>query len=172
MPYSTIIYSKDHGKTWNIGTGAKSNTTEAQVVELTDGTLMLNMRDNRKGSRSVYTTKDLGTTWTVHESSRKALIEPVCMASLISFEHPTKGKILFFSNPNSTKGRTNITIKTSFDEGKTWPVENQLELYEDGCYGYSCMTVVDDKHIGILYEGAAELYYEKINIQELLGDDN
>ena len=172
MPYSTIIYSKDHGKTWGIGTGAKSNTTEAQVVELSDGTLMLNMRDNRRGSRSVYTTKDLGTTWTTHETSRKALIEPVCMASLISFDHPTKGKILFFSNPNSTKGRTNITIKTSFDEGKTWPVENQLELYEDGSYGYSCLTVVDENNIGILYEGAADMYYEKININELLGDEN
>jgi len=171
MPHSTIIYSKDHGKTWEIGTGAKSNTTEAQVVELNDGSLMLNMRDNRRGARSVYTTKDLGATWTAHESSRKALIEPVCMASLISFDHPTKGKILFFSNPNSTKGRTNITIKTSFDEGKTWPTENQLELYEDGCYGYSCMTVVDENHIGILYEGAADMYYEKININELLGDE-
>ena len=171
MPYSTIIYSKDHGKTWNIGTGAKSNTTEAQVVELNNGSLMLNMRDNRKGARSVYITNDLGSTWTAHETSRKALIDPVCMASLISFEHPTKGKILFFSNPNSTKERTNITIKTSFDEGKTWPVANQLELYEEGCYGYSCMTVVDENHIGILYEGSAELYYEKININELLGDE-
>jgi sialidase-1 len=28
--HSTIVYSKDHGKTWQIGTGAKSNTTEAK----------------------------------------------------------------------------------------------------------------------------------------------
>src|SRR5699024_5713877 len=60
MPHSTIIYSEDHGKTWQIGTGAKPNTTEAQVVQLSDGTLMLNMRDNRGGSRSVYTTDDMG----------------------------------------------------------------------------------------------------------------
>src|SRR5690554_7187219 len=39
MPHSTIIYSKDKGETWEIGTGAKSNTTEAQVVELNDGSL-------------------------------------------------------------------------------------------------------------------------------------
>ncbi|TNF44358.1 MAG: exo-alpha-sialidase, partial [Bacteroidetes bacterium] len=31
--HSTIVYSKDQGKTWQIGTGAKPNTTEAQVVE-------------------------------------------------------------------------------------------------------------------------------------------
>ncbi len=167
MPHSTIIYSKDHGKTWNIGTGAKENTTEAQVVELDDGRLMLNMRDNRGGSRSVYTTTDLGKNWTAHETSRKSLIEPVCMASLISFNHPGKGQILFFSNPNSTKGRTNITVKTSFDQGKTWPEENQLEIYEDACAGYSCMTLIDENHIGILYEGYSELYFEKININEL-----
>jgi len=167
MPHATIIYSKDHGVTWEIGSGAKSNTTEAQVVELQDGSLMLNMRDNRGGARSVYTTKNLGKTWEVHETSRKALIEPVCMASLISFDHPEKGQILFFSNPNTTKGRTNITIKTSFDQGKTWPVKNQLELYEDACAGYSCMTKIDENHIGILYEGYSELYFEKININEL-----
>jgi len=167
MPHSTIIYSKDHGKTWKIGTGAKPNTTEAQVVELKDGSLMLNMRDNRGGSRSVYTTTDLGTTWKEHSTSRIALIEPVCMASLISFDHPEKGQILFFSNPNSTKGRTNITIKTSFDQGLTWPEENQLELYENPCAGYSCMTKIDENHIGILYEGYSELYFEKVNINEL-----
>ena len=44
----------------------------AQVAELEPGTLMLNMRDNRGGSRAVYTTKDLGKTWKEHESSRTA----------------------------------------------------------------------------------------------------
>lgn len=167
VPHSTIIYSKDHGKTWKIWTGAKSNTTEAQVVELNDGSLMLNMRDNRKGYRSVYITKDLGATWEMHPTSRKVLKEPVCMASLISFDHPKKGQILFFSNPNNSKERKNITIKTSFDQGLTWPIKNQLELYENSCYGYSCMTKIDENHIGILYEGFSEIYFEKINLKEL-----
>jgi sialidase-1 len=62
-----------------------------------------------------------------------------------------------------------MTIKTSFDQGMTWPKVNQLELYEDEGYGYSCMTVIDDNHIGILYEGIKELYFEKIAVSELLG---
>ena len=167
MPHSTIISSTDGGVSWKIGTGARSNTTEAQVVQLNDGSLMLNMRDNRGGSRAVAITKDLGQTWEEHVSSRKALIEPVCMASLISFDHSEKGKILFFFNPNNPKLRKNMTIKTSFDEGVTWPTENQLELYEDSCFGYSSMTMVDENHIGILYEGEKELYFEKVNINEL-----
>lgn len=63
---------------------ARTNTTESQVAEVEPGVLMLNMRDNRGGSRAVSTTTDLGKTWKEHESSRTALQEPVCMASLIS----------------------------------------------------------------------------------------
>src|SRR5690606_5631323 len=81
IPHSSIIYSEDGGATWKSGTGAKSNTTEAQVVETKPGTLMLNMRDNRGQYRSVATTTDMGKTWTEHITSRSALEEPVCMAS-------------------------------------------------------------------------------------------
>ncbi len=106
MPFSTLIYSKNHGQTWQTGTGAKSNTTEAQVVELNDGSIMLNMRDNRGGSRSVATTKDFGKTWTEHPTSRSALTEPVCMASIIRVASTKNGDlkdILAFSNPNDAK---------------------------------------------------------------------
>ena len=65
-PFSTLIYSKDRGQTWQIGTGVKIETTEAQLVELGDGSIMINCRDNRGGSRSVYTTRDLGKTWQEH----------------------------------------------------------------------------------------------------------
>lgn len=176
IPHSTLIYSKDQGKTWTVATGAKSDTTEAQVIELSDGSLMLNMRDNRNqanrkdslNGRSVAITKDLGKTWTEHHTSRKALQESTCMASIISHEHHEKGTLFFFSNPNTKEQRNHITIKTSFDEGNTWPLENQLELYAENTSGYSCMTIIDDAHIGILYEGSKELYFEKIALDELL----
>ena len=54
------MYSKDGGETWKMHNYARSNTTEAQVAEVEPGVLMLNMRDNRKGSRAVAMTKDLG----------------------------------------------------------------------------------------------------------------
>ena len=50
----------------------------------------------------------------------------------------------------------------------TWPVEIQVELYENGTYGYSCLTMVDGHHLGILYEGVKELYFQKIPINELI----
>lgn len=177
--HSTLIYSKDGGDSWHIGTGAKPNTTEAQVVQLADGNLMLNMRDDlnrqNKGEgngRAVSLTRDLGRTWTPHPSTNSALQEPNCMASLIAAELPARGKkqqVLFFSNPNNKNARTNMTIKTSLDGGYTWPETMQTELYAPAGFGYSCLTMVDEQTIGILYEGSKNLIFQKVPVSEFFG---
>ncbi len=178
IPHSTIVWSRDKGANWNIGTGAKPNTTEAQCVQLDDGSIMLNMRDNRNAEvkdenngRAVSITRDLGLTWETHPSSNSILPEPVCMASLISADMIIDGrkqKVLFFSNPNNKYSRSNMTIKASLDEGMTWPEEFQVELNEEEGYGYSCLAMVDENHIGILYEGIKELYFQKIPVKDIL----
>lgn len=167
MPYSTIIYSKDKGESWQVGTGAKSNTTEAQVVELQDGSLMLNMRDNRGGSRSIAVTQDLGQTWDEHSTSRNALTEPVCMASLI--DNPYKDRMLLFSNPASIKGRKNITIKASLDDGVTWEKAHHVLLDEGTGWGYSCLTMINKKEVGILYESSvSNITFQIVPLKEIL----
>lgn len=179
VPHSTIIWSKNHGETWEIGTGAKSNTTEAQVIELNDGSLMLNMRDDRNrknksktNGRSVFVTNDLGKTWAEHPTTNGTLQEPTCMASLIKEEFLIDGnmrKLVLFSNPNSKYRRDHMTIKISFDDGKTWPSEYNLLLDELGGRGYSCMTKIDDNHIGILYEGSqADMTFQIIPIDKII----
>lgn len=172
IPYSTIIYSDDHGETWkgNI-IGPKSNTTESQVVETLPGTLMLNMRDNRGGFRSVATTVDMGKNWKTHTTSFNTLADPVCMASIIKAKVKIGGKlteVLFFSNPNTNAGRFNITIKASLDLGETWLPINELLLDDRKCYGYSSLTKVDDHTIGILYEGNKDLYFLKIPVTDII----
>lgn len=170
IPNAGIMYSKDRGETWTIHNHARTNTTEAQVAEVAPGTLMLNMRDNRGGSRAVYTTSDLGMTWKEHESSRTALPEPVCMASLISVKAADNvlGKdILIFSNPNTTNARKNITIKISLDGGNTWA--HQLLLDEGENWGYSCLTMVDKETIGILYESSvAHMTFQCIKLKDIV----
>ena len=179
--HSTIIYSMDGGDTWQIGTGAKPNTTEAQVVQLADGGLMLNMRDdlNRRvkdetNGRAVSVTYDMGQTWITHPSSNSALPEPNCMASLIGHNMRVDGQmqqVLFFSNPNNKNQRVNMTIKASFDAGHTWPEKNQILLNETSGFGYSCMTMVDDNTVGILYEGVKELFFQKVPASEFFRDN-
>jgi sialidase-1 len=116
----------------------------------------------------------LGRTWTLHPTDRKALNEPVCMASLLRIEHPRFGPLLLFSNPNTPlpgvpRGRNNMTLKVSTDEGMTWP-EARHTLYDSRpCAGYSCLSPIGQDHVGVLYEGANEIYFLKLPIGELMG---
>ena len=170
-PHAAVLLSADHGETWSVASGARPNTTEAAVVELADGELMLNVRDNRGGARSIYTSLDLGRTWGEHPTSRSALIEPVCMASLIHVGREIDGEPdgrLLFSNPNVQHApRRRMTIQASDDFGATWRPEKLL-LDEGTSAGYSCLTMIDANTIGILYEGSrAHMTFQRIPLRSL-----
>ena len=172
VPNAGIMYSKDRGSTWHLHNLARTNTTEAQVAEIEPGVLMLNMRDNRGGSRAVAITRDLGKTWHEHPSSRSALQEPVCMASLIHVDakdNITGKDLLIFSNPNTTKGRNHITIKVSTDGGMTWPLSNQVTLDEEEGWGYSCLSMIDKETVGIFYESSvAHMTFQAVKLTDLV----
>jgi sialidase-1 len=150
------------------------------VVQLEDGGLMLNMRDNRNrenksasNGRAVFVTYDMGVSWQEHSSSHGALIEPVCMASLHKHTVQINSEVesmLLFSNPNSKYRRESQTIKVSFDDGLTWPSEHWLLLDEGlGRGGYSCLTSIDENTIGILYESSqADMTFQKIALNKMV----
>lgn len=170
VPWSTIVYSQDQGKTWHCGTGVSQQTTEAQVIELKDGSVMINARCNWGGSRVVGVTKDLGKTWEKHPTSRTAqLREPVCQGSILAVDAvPGAGRLVLFSNPNTTSGRSHMTLKASADDASSWPEDKWLLYDERGCWGYSCLAPVDKNHIGVLYEGRGALNFLKIPYKEAL----
>lgn len=177
-PFSNITYSKDGGQTWVASNPAYSNTTECMAVELEDGSLMLNMRDNRNhnvespNGRRICITNDLGNTWSEHPTSHSVLTEPTCMASIHKHYYKVKGKkksLLVFLNPDSYCARNHLTLKLSLDDGMTWPEKYWLVLDEWGGYGYSCITSVDRETLGVVYEGSgAQLIFQKIKIADLL----
>ena len=178
LPFSNITYSKDHGKTWVTSNPAYQDVTECSVVQLGDGALMLNMRDNRNrgnkdvNGRRICTTIDLGESWKEHPTSRRALVEPTCMASLHRHEYMEEGKkksMLLFVNPNNYGTRDNLTLKVSFDDGMTWPEEHWILFDQYRSTGYSCITSIDENSIGILYESSqSDLAFIKINLIEIL----
>jgi sialidase-1 len=149
---SHVIYSDDHGRTWQLGGVTDWAMNECAAVELSDGRLMLNMRSYRgKKRRGVATSDDGGQSWS-EVTDDATLIEPVCQASLIRYSWPDdriKKSLLLFSNPASESGRVKLTVRLSEDEGATWPVSRLL--YERSS-AYSSLAVLADGQIGVLYE--------------------
>lgn len=158
-----VIYSDDHGKTWKVSEPVAGSANESQVVELVDGTLMLNAR--RKDGppyRYVALSRNGGETW--HEGHHdKNLVDPICQGSLWRYTKEGNGGInqLLFSNPANIKkhDRSNLTVKLSRDEGKSWPVSRQVCA---GPAAYSCLAILADGKIGLLYESGDAQPYERI----------
>jgi len=157
--HSHVFFSDDHGESWKLGGTVALHTNECQVVELADGQLLINMRNywgndgrhpDRQGMRANARSRDGGETWSALGFD-KALIEPVCQASLLAVPergHPDRARLIF-SNPASREARRNLTVRESFDEGKTWPVSR--EIYA-GSAAYSCLAPLPDGRIAVLYE--------------------
>lgn len=180
---NSLLYSKDHGATWKLSENTCGDIlTEDQVAEIEPGLLMLNSRNHNKNNpgRVVFTTSDLGTTWTEHPSSH-SLQEQICQASLINV--PAKGSrlitggsvqgnnlgqdVLLFSNCDTTSSRTMMTIKASLDKGHTWP--HKLLLDEGDSWGYCCMSMIDEDTVGILFESSAgQLVFQAVPLKEIL----
>ena len=171
IPYSGIIFSKDGGLTWHFNKAATDHVCECQAVELEKGELMLNMRNHASQDRfrKVFTTKDLGASWSKH-SSDSTLQEPICQASLFkskASENCLGKDILLFSNPDSKTARNHMTIKASEDLGKTWPFA--LMLDEEGGWGYSCLAMIDPETVGIAYEGStAQITFQAVKLKDIL----
>lgn len=159
---SHVIYSDDHGETWKLGGTVGLHTNECQLVETIAGDgseLLINMRNHwarsgkkpeLAGRRLISRSRDDGMTWT--EPARdEALIEPTCQASLFrySWASDSQRSVLLFANPDSTSKRERMTVRASFDEGRTWPASR---LIDAGPSGYCCLTRLKDGRIGLIYE--------------------
>jgi sialidase-1 len=160
-PYRAhIIYSDDHGETWRIGGVQEDKTNESTIVELSDGSILHNMRSyHGKNRRAVARSRDGGQTWS-EVTLDQALIEPVCQASIVRLTWPDaerKSRVLF-SNPASMK-RERMTVRVSLDEGATWPASRVLHA---GPAAYSCLTALADGSVGCLYEAGEKAPYENL----------
>jgi len=159
--YSHVIYSNDDGKTWKIGGSAGPETNEAAVVQLPNGSLMLNMRSYAgEHRRAVALSHDGGLTWSTVRLDQ-ALIEPICQASLVRYSHVYKAgeNYLLFSNPADTAHRDRMTVRLSDDSGKTWPA---ARLIYAGPSAYSSLAVLNNGTIGLLYERGKASAYQQI----------
>lgn len=169
------IYSDDHGKTWKRGAIVMDhgdvavngevvvNPNESMLVELTDGSVLLNARNESLPNRRVMSRSSDGISNWSKPFFNQDLFEPVCMASMarLTGNESSKTRLLFL-NPDSRNNpilirpqqpvyrpRENVTLRISYDEGLTWPV--QKSLYSGGS-GYSDMAVDKNGLIYALYQ--------------------
>lgn len=175
--YSHVIYSDDHGKSWQLGGSIPSPTlNECQMVELTDGRLMLNCRNHRDSKkkpgkngwrRQISFSADGGLTWSQPQAAED-LIEPVCQASIIRCFPATNHERpwLLFSNPADGTKRHNLTVRLSPDDGETWP--HRKVLYS-GPAAYSCLAMLPSGEAACLYEreGSKEIALARFSLDWL-----
>ena len=159
-----VYYSDDHGKTWQIGNvTAGPDGNEDEVVELTDGRVLLDARQNDGDFRRRHISTDGGVTWGP-DNPDPTPITPVD-GSMVRYSAKRAGHDrdrILFAGPVGENGlnRNKITVWTSYDEGKTFinPVQ-----FNSGFAAYSVLQRLADGTIGLLVEtakGAAPRYGE------------
>lgn len=156
----STIYSDDAGATWRRGEVVVrhpelKNPSETLAVELADGSVMLNIRnESPEHRRAVSISPDGAAGWSPVRFD-DALVEPVCMGSLIRADDA-----LLFANPDTTEPRNpdeplgswkrqNVTVRLSEDDGKTWSYKRVIE---PGMSGYSDLAVGPDGAVYCIYE--------------------
>jgi len=166
---TTLIYSDDHGDTWQCGSivcrdgdevngVTVVNPSETIAVELSDGRVMFNIRsESAIHRRLIAVSPDGVSNWRLRGFD-DALPEPVCMASLLRHEWPegTQPGCLLFANPNPINetgtpcfDRKRLTLRMSLDEGDTWPIS---KVIEESFAGYSDLAKLPDGPVLCFYE--------------------
>lgn len=163
-----VIFSDDHGESWQIGGTLAPKMNECQVVELADppGAMLIDMRSYLgKACRAQSLSTDGGLSWTIPKDV-PTLVEPVCQASLIRHRWPTESDtgLLLFSNPADAKKRISLTVRASDDDGETWPRSYGLHA---GPAAYSCLAPLTHDAVGCLYERGESHAYEEITFARI-----
>ena len=154
------VYSDDHGKTWQAGTPIGTGMDENKVVELSDGSLMLNSRaSDGSGFRKVAHSTDGGQTWSEPVSDQN-LPDSVDNAQIIrAFPNAApddpRAKVLLLSHSPNPKpwSRDRGTISMSCDDGASWTTS---KVFHEPFVGYTTIAVQSDGSIGLLSEDASD----------------
>jgi sialidase-1 len=161
-PYSYgshVLLSDNGGKSWRKSQSIRPGCSESQVVELTDGTLLMNIRSyNDKHSRAISKSHDGGETWSEIQHAQQ-LVESRCQAGMLDFGLYNGKNIKLFSNPSVPNGRTHMTIKVSFDNCVSW---TNSKLIYAGPSAYSCMAKLPNGNIGLFFEYGENERYDRV----------
>ncbi|HSQ44092.1 MAG TPA: sialidase family protein, partial [Ginsengibacter sp.] len=84
------------------------------------------------------------------------LIDPVNEGSILTVGSKDRKNIVAFCNAADVKNRNNLTLRVSYDDGKTWKKSYKIDGSENGSQkdytAYSDLVKLSKKKIGVLYE--------------------
>ena len=156
---SHVVYSDDAGVSWRIGGVAADGTDECVAMDLDDGELYLNSRNELDTKRRFATfSSDGGETFGPSKVDQ-ALIEPRCQGSALRLDRaPGGGAWVVFANPASTE-RERLTVRYSSDGARSWSAGRELH---GGPAAYSDLCQLPDGRLGCLYEAGDDALYERL----------
>jgi len=159
-----VIYSDDHGSTWQRGEllPDRDRGDENQLVELADGRILMDVRQDDGLHRWLTTSNDGGRTWNTPRAGQQ--VTPVCCSierCTLAVNGNDRNRILW-TGPKGP-GRRNLVVRLSYDEGKSFVVE---KLISEEKAAYSDITILKDKSIGVLWErdGHRHLTFSRFNL--------
>ena len=160
---SAAIYSDDKGKTWKRGASVSDWSSEAVVTEADDKLYMF----TRHGG--YYVSDNFGETW----SPKKEMgisYNLNCQLTAITYSQKIDGKTaILFAAPSNTGSRAagKIFVGLVQEDGSIkW--EYDYSINGSAYYAYSCLTVLPDGTVGLLYENAdTQLTYKNLNINDI-----
>ncbi|MBR5323987.1 MAG: C10 family peptidase [Muribaculaceae bacterium] len=141
------VYSDNHGESWNVSSIACGNGDEAKVVELSDGKLLMSIKNRSKGYRLMAKSNDQGVTWESFTPTTKVL-DPACNGDVVSTTYGDKYYLLHSIPANSTT-RRDVSIYISEDDGTNWTLAKQVF---NSYSAYSSLEVLNDGTVGIIVE--------------------
>lgn len=152
------FFTDDKGKSFEISESVQiPGSNESIAAELSNGRMIMSSR-YQKGTvrqRILAFSSDGGETWD-EAYFEEELPDPVCQASILDIGELNGKAIIAHSNAADEKERNYLTIKISYDEGKTWdhiiPVDFTGESEKLPWTAYSDLVKLDEQTLGILYE--------------------
>ena len=167
-----LFGSSDHGRTWSFIDTPVKPANESKVIELADESLMINSRLNGQGFRGVHRSSDNGKSWSFVIDETQ--VDPGCNGSILrytSIEGGYEKNRLLICHANSSRGRKNLVVKISYDEGKTWSAG---KVIDPGPAAYSSLTICKDGTIAVLYEpGYKAIRFARFTLEDLTdGEDS
>ncbi|MFG2287255.1 exo-alpha-sialidase [Streptomyces sp. NPDC048595] len=167
--HAALIHSDDGGATWKVGAldtwpiaadgTFRQKPSEMTLLERSDGSIYVNGREQDGtdlGHRDAAVSRDGGDSFTAPFRALPDLYSPMVQGSALRLPQPKDGRgRTLFAAPADPDRRRTMTIRSSWDEGRTWEGVDRGARVTTDWSGYSDLVAISPEVTGLMYEGGA-----------------